>query len=214
MRGSGFTLLLGLIVTIWCGVLWWSWSQASRWPTVSGTLISADLRTQHHPNSDRHDSTAYVPDVRYRYTVNGREYLGARYSLGNWNSHLASELAKVNAVRQRQTEKGSIEVHYDPRRPGESALDVRVSPMAFLGFNAGLVLLTLGLAAAFPGPGASTYGKLTTGTFLAVLLLGIPYLLLGWGVNGVLLAAWAVCLIVPFTGLAAPKPFRSARRLR
>jgi len=216
MRGGGFLILLGLVVSIWCASLWWSWSRASHWPAVPGTLLSAELHTVHHSRTgtNQHDSTSYSTDVRYRYTVNGRGYLGARYSVADWDHHLAGALANVNRVQQQQREQGAVDVHYNPRRPGDSALDVRVSPMAFLGLNAGLVLLSLGLAAAFPGPGASTYGKITTGTFLSAALLGIPFSFFGWPVNGFLIATWVVCLIVPFTGLAAPKPFRGAGRPR
>jgi len=216
MRGGGFLILLGLFVTLWCGGLWWSWSRASHWPAVPGTLLSAEVRTVRHPRTDTEqpDSTSYSTDVRYRYTVNGRGYLGARYSVADWDHHLGGALANVNRVQQQQVETGSINVHYNPRRPGDSALDVRVSPMAFLGLNAGLVLLSLGLAAAFPGPGASTYGKITTGAFLSVALLGVPFSFFGWPVNGFLIASWVVCLVVPFTGLAAPKSFRGNRRLR
>lgn len=216
MRGGGFLILLGLIITLWSGTAWWSWTAASHWPTVAGTLLSADLQTKQHTGVEKRDnSITYAPDVRYRYVVDGREYLGARYALSNVStSNLSGELAKVNALRQQQAKRGAIDVHYDPRKPGESALDVRVSPMAFLGFNFGLALLTLGLATAFPGSGASTYAKLTTGAGLAVLTLGLPYSLFGWSVNAFLMIAWAVCLTVPFTSIGAPKSFRSGRRLR
>lgn len=213
MRG-GIAITVGLILILWCAYLWTAWTRASHWKSVPGTLVSADLRTVHHRDSEGHDSTSYKVDVRYRYTVNGRNYLGARYSTASWNSHMGSELAQVNAVQQQQAEKGSIPVYYDSHKPGESALDVRVSPLAFLGLNIGLVILSLGLASAFPGPEASTYSKLTTGAFLSTALLGAPYYLLGWGVNRFLVIAWAIFLVLPFTGFGAPKPFRSARRLR
>lgn len=211
MRG-GTAITVGLILIIWCAYLWNAWTRASHWQSVPGSLVFADLRTNHHHDSNGRDDASYTADIRYRYRVNGRDFLGVRYSSASWISNDNTELARVNAVQDQQAKQGSIPVYYNPRKPGESALDVRVSPLAFLGLNAGLVLLSLGLTSAFPGRETPIYHKITTGTFLSVALLGAPYALLGWGVNTFLVVAWAVLLVLPFTGFGAPKPFRSAGR--
>lgn len=213
MRG-GIPLIIGVILSLWSGIAWYSWSRASRWPSVRGTLTSAALRSQKSRDADGRFHTRYEAEVRYGYRVNGRSYLGARYATAVWSENRYRELAGVNAVRQQQAEQGSVRVYYNPHKPGESALDVRVSPLVFLGLNAGLVFLSLGLAASFPGPEVRRYHQLTMGTFLSAALLGVPFTLLDWEVNWFLLVAWVVLLLVPFTGIGAPQPFRSGRRLR
>jgi hypothetical protein len=180
-----------------------------------GTLTSAQLRSSYHHNSDGPDTTVYSADVRYRYSVGGRDYVGARYELGNWSSSsMGGELAKVNAVQQRQAQRGSIDVHYDPRNPGSSALDVRVSPLGFTWLNGGLFVLLFGLASAFPGPGAATYERLGSGSLLAVICLGAPYSVFGWSPNWFLFLAWIICLVVPFVDLGGRNTRRSGRGLR
>jgi hypothetical protein len=122
------------------------------------------------------------------------------------------ELWKVNQVQKQQAERGGIDVHYDPRRPQNSALNVRVGAEGLIGLNVGLVILCLGLGAAAGGSGATTLHTLAGGALIAVFAVGAPCFFLGWGVNWFLVVVWVLCLTLPF--IIKPKPFRSGRRLR
>jgi len=217
MRGGWFGVLLGLCVAIWGVATWIRGAQAARWPVTAGQLSSAELARSEHTSYDDKgrstDSETYSAEVRYTYSVAGRPYYGTRYQLVDWSTSFhGRELWKVNRVRQEQAARGRIDVHYNPRRPQDSALDVRLGAEGLIGLNVGLLILCGCLGGISGGSSSIRLHTLAGGALVAVVAIGAPCFFFGLGVNWFLIVVWILCLTLPF--VIKPKPFRSGRRLR
>lgn len=97
--------------------------EASRWPTVRGEIVDAsvesflDWRDTDYAGRSR---KSYRSSVVYRYEVNGQRYLGDRIVLAVRTSASFTALARGTA---RQYPVGAeVDVHYNPKNPGESVL--------------------------------------------------------------------------------------------
>ena len=95
-------------------------------------------------------------DVRYSYSVGGKEYVGRRYRLMELPSRIlprqAAKLAPGDAVT----------VHYDPDRPASSVLDVSVPLVCWLLWAVGVTLAVLS-AVLRVASGASEQGSVDPG---------------------------------------------------
>jgi hypothetical protein len=62
---------------------------------------------------------SYEPVIRYRYSVQGRAYVGTRLGLGRWET---TDSALVHSVMLAYPVGASVRVHYAPADPAVSAL--------------------------------------------------------------------------------------------
>jgi uncharacterized protein DUF3592 len=88
---------------------------ASTWPVVEGVVLSSQVQR------GCKNFAYYLPFVSYRYTVERQEYVGRRIAFGANICSSESDAAKIaNAYPEGKT----IQVHFDPASPDESALNV------------------------------------------------------------------------------------------
>ncbi|SFI04377.1 DUF3592 domain-containing protein [Planctomicrobium piriforme] len=115
-----FGLAVGVFAVLFQRMAW----AASRWPTVQGQILAADveaftqLKTGDSVNSLRRKH--YKSSVVYGYTVNSRRYVGDRIRLGVTISSTLPALARGAA--DKFPVGSEVNVHYNPRSPSESVL--------------------------------------------------------------------------------------------
>ena len=100
---------------------------ACKWPVTAGKIVAADVE-EYQPLFDNSTTsntprTMYKPSVMYTYTVNGRQYQGDRVTMGTKIS--ASAPGVANRLAKRYPIGTEVEVHYNPKSPGESVLHPR-----------------------------------------------------------------------------------------
>lgn len=118
-----------------------------RWPTVSGTIIGAEIRVT--PDSDHR--SFYEAVVRYAYIVRNQRYEASQADITSVST--SRDLAQT--VIARYPVGSSVPVYYDPQTPQRALIDRSIRPHHLFGLLlAGLViplLLAGGLLAILTG---------------------------------------------------------------
>ncbi|MCE9545538.1 MAG: DUF3592 domain-containing protein, partial [Planctomycetia bacterium] len=120
-----FVFLVAKLIVLATGVIaapfleyaainWLNKASASQtWSHTEMAVLSTEVTAQSHRYG-----TTYIPNVRYRYRVNGADYVGTRiafYELGGSEDH-AQTTIRDYAVGTRHR------VYYDPAHPADSVL--------------------------------------------------------------------------------------------
>jgi hypothetical protein len=119
----GWTLVLvGVPVFLLAFSAYVNANPAKGWPVTEGVIESSEVGAVSTSSGRLGRGLSHFPDVRYRYTVGGKDFTGDKVHLGI-GSALESD-AKAVAARYRAGEKASI--YYDPGNPAMAVLDPRV----------------------------------------------------------------------------------------
>jgi hypothetical protein len=118
-----------------------------RWPVTRGRIVRSEVEMKWLFASATRGAAVrtYQPLVEYQYTVNGREYHSRRRRLG---ATVTTGEAIARAEAARFPAGAHVEVHYDPRKPGNAVLEMGVAfkPRTFL-----IIVVFFGLAFYFSG---------------------------------------------------------------
>ena len=110
--------------------------RSDAWPTVVGTVLEAELVRV--PGRGR-VSASYKAHVLYGYEVGRQRYTGDRISFGRLAVGSGRDDAEVLLQRYR---RGSVvQVHYDPARQNESALETGWTWSAVVRTSLGILVL-------------------------------------------------------------------------
>ena|SRR5258706_2686113 len=120
--------------------------RAGAWSTAQGEIVDSLVVEEEYEDTDLDSNVAttktrYIPRVRYRYSVRGKEYVGERISfsaLRRWSESGARKLVDRYEVGQE------VKVRYAPRDPGEAVLEMSGSFMSLGYIVFGIVLLIVG----------------------------------------------------------------------
>jgi hypothetical protein len=103
----------------------WKVSEARGWPTTQGIVLNRDWRSSTAVGRNG-SSWRFEPEIRYRYTVSGQEYVGENVypaTAEQWTSQ--EELsAYMDATFPA---RGPVTVSYDPAQPARAAIILRGS---------------------------------------------------------------------------------------
>ncbi len=111
------------------------------WVATPCMIISSSV--EHSQNSTGRSGSTYRVAIRYRYQVDGREYVGDRY---NWWMHNSSGYSATRAVAALSAEADAT-CFVNPANPAESVLDRDVGgeaafillPLAFIAIGIGFI---------------------------------------------------------------------------
>ncbi len=117
----------GMLATVpWAIWKYWSLTQkvkeAEKWPQADGEIISSEIRSGASGTYDN-PNTVFKADVVYSYEVGARERRNNKIVVGgqlelSWKS-------KAEALCRRYPVGKKVVVHYNPRKPAESLLELR-----------------------------------------------------------------------------------------
>jgi Protein of unknown function (DUF3592) len=94
------------------------------WPTVTGTITTSDVIEQIHTeetDKEIRDVTEYLPNIRYKYQVGGRDYFSSRRKWGADTIYGMREWAAERLVSYPVGAK--VPVYYDPADPATAVLE-------------------------------------------------------------------------------------------
>ena len=124
--------------------------KAQTWPVVSGIVESTEIKahktTTKQGRSSYRTSTSYEPVVNYTYTVNGQPYTGKRLAYSGFQGSEFSAREKLEQYPQG----GSVQVHYNPKKPGDALLDVSMDAAKIYNIL-GLIFIVVGGVSALIG---------------------------------------------------------------
>lgn len=90
-----------------------------KWPSTSGTLLSAKLNSYRSDNSH-----TYSTEARYKYYVNGLEYIGHRVWINDSSDNVGDFQEKLGRRLERaHRNKRNVPVYYDPMNPHNAVLN-------------------------------------------------------------------------------------------
>jgi hypothetical protein len=89
-----------------------------RFVSIEGTVVSSEVKT-----ADSEDGPVYAPQVRFRYTVEGRSLASDRYS---FDASSSSDRAYAAGVVADHPAGKTVTVWYDPDRPDVAILQLQV----------------------------------------------------------------------------------------
>jgi hypothetical protein len=158
----GFCGIGGVAVAVWLILQSTEVLQSANWPKTEGVMESSTAR-QKQLSGNR---WSWVAEVKYSYTVDGNKYTGSRY---NTHNDVLADEAEANTIATQTHRKGTkVQVTYDPKNPGQSFLDgkITINSWAQLGIGivagiggfAALVFLVLGFLPAKKNVASSTSG--------------------------------------------------------
>jgi hypothetical protein len=111
------------------------------WPSVRGTVTHSAVKERWGGTGPGNPNTVYEADVRYRYSVNGREYKSSTLRRGG---NLALSVAgRAEAVAGRYPEGDDVDVYYNPANARESCLQPGEEVSAFI-IGVGLIFCVVG----------------------------------------------------------------------
>jgi hypothetical protein len=129
----------GVASLVWSAWVAYLAVMSRRWPQVEATIVVSDLQR----SRDSDGGYFYRPEVSYRYSVDGKEFVGSRTRFGL--TVATSWSAPAVRVVQQYKVNSLVAVHYDPDEPEESVLENGIHAMVFAGFALGAALLIVGV---------------------------------------------------------------------
>lgn len=115
--------------------------QSVNWPSVSGTVTAARVKTHHSTDSDGDTSETYSAQVEYQYQVNGVAYTSEKISFGA--PVAVSNLRKVQETVAQFPAGSPVNVYYNPQNPAEATLQTRMGSKT--GLILGIIFLVIGM---------------------------------------------------------------------
>ncbi len=147
-------------------------SAAAKWPTVPCEITSSQLGF----HSGSKGGSTYSVDVRYRYTVGGREWIGTNYNFDTGTS--SSRGWRETAVQSLPPGTRTV-CHVNPEDPLDAVLSIQPSPDRWFGLIPG-VFLIVGLVIFFTASRAGSKKAV-----VAHAGDGLPLLARGRGVGAI-----------------------------
>jgi hypothetical protein len=98
--------------------------ESVNWPTAPGRISASEIVEQQEESRDNGHtttSTYYRPDIRFAYTVGGREFHSSQWEWG-WTTLYGDE-KKPKKIIERYKPGTPVAVHYDPKDPEHAVLE-------------------------------------------------------------------------------------------
>jgi hypothetical protein len=132
---------VGLLVTGGGGYFAYRSSQSKSWPTTEDQVIESRVERERSVG-DSIDDQQYKAVVRYRFTIEGAEYISDRVAFGMGSSNHRSD-AKTTVDEYPVRKK--VTVHYSPLDPSDAVLEAGVGGFAIITLIVGPIILIFGI---------------------------------------------------------------------
>lgn len=116
--------LICIALIIVNGILWWFGISSWKWPKTAGFTTSTNIKRNSYPTKSPNEPIvrfAYLPQVEYRYEVDGKCHNSKRICFGLIDREYG-EKSDAEAVL-KMAEGGEVTVFYHPRLPFISLLN-------------------------------------------------------------------------------------------
>lgn len=133
--------VIGSVILAWTAVNVAYAHLSRRWPRVTGTVIVSDLQR----SKDSDGGYSYRPEVSYRYSVHGEEFIASRTRFGD---RLELNFSAPAARIVRRYPVGAVVlVCYNPDDPADAVLEPGINALLFAWTAFGGVFTIMGVLA-------------------------------------------------------------------
>lgn len=129
-------ILFGVLFAIMGGaILWWCLSTTARirasssWPAADGEVIQSSIARDSSRIRGGGYNHFFQANVRYRYSVNGKQYESDTFTFGV--PHTFSTQAEAEAETTKYSVGRHVEVRYDPSNPATASVLPGTVPEGF-----------------------------------------------------------------------------------
>lgn len=140
LLGTGWAILASILVAVVR-----KGRRARNWPTAPGRIVRSDARNRSPDRSGVGgkinaglQTTTFVPEIQYQYSIAGKQYKNDRIGIG-WRAVDRATAAKLSS---RYAEGTEVVVSFDPVDPRSSVLDPSVGA-SVKALSAALALITV-----------------------------------------------------------------------
>jgi hypothetical protein len=141
-------LVAGPLLVVAGAALMWSTWQETQWHSTSGTMLASDLvHTLERTTREAGSREYWILSVRYRYTVDGRSFVGTAYARKPASERTGGSdppSPAMQELRDRYRPGTSVPVYYDPKDPTSAVLHTSDRPNWSV-LMLGLVVTTLAI---------------------------------------------------------------------
>lgn len=110
------------------------------WPSVNGKILGSDVRSEEQVRERKQKLLFYNADVKYNYTVNGKEYVSDKIRAdlrGKTQTDEARRLVQLYSPGR------TVAVYYNPRSPGDAVLEPGANPQTQTLLASGIALVVV-----------------------------------------------------------------------
>jgi hypothetical protein len=133
-----FFLVLCLFLFIYSIALLTRSIASRHWPATTGTMVKSDI---YWDVTQKGTSHRYTPDLKFTYTIDGKECHSTKYKMYNPHSHTRSIIEDMIRPYQVNSE---VKVYYSPHHPGSAVLQLGITGGNFIMLTiSGIFLITL-----------------------------------------------------------------------
>jgi hypothetical protein len=141
--GIGLALLVFYLGFDEMKIIW----ECSDWPSVSGTIISSDIRKttewKRKGIKTGRDRTLYLPHILYNYEVQGNRYQSYRVFFEGAEDYL--DPGNAREIVNRYPSGKKVSVYYNPENPQFAVLETGIKFTNLLFPATGILFILLGL---------------------------------------------------------------------
>jgi uncharacterized protein DUF3592 len=116
---------------------------ARNWPSANAVVAESDAEWVEHHRSVRMSMWTYELHLRYLYTINGRVYVGSRFSFSGWGPNERFNPFSAKIARDLPVGSSTF-AYYDPSDYSRSVLRPAARFPAWIMFVLGMVLARAG----------------------------------------------------------------------
>lgn len=144
-------ILFGVGFCVWGWILIADARLSTSWPTALATIEYSAIKS-YDSRSDGKTTRMYSADIRYWYTVNGKQYTSARISFGD---HSSSSSTGMEKLVNKYSKGSQATAYYDPGKPGNALLEPGPVLISYIPFVFGALSIVAALIAIFKKKGTS-----------------------------------------------------------
>jgi len=151
----------GIFLLAWGGYEIVGSHETDNWPGTEGRITSSSVRQETRRASGK-TSTAYFPNVRYQYQIDGRQHTGHRIVFGNVSGGLKFFAQRIV---NRYPSGRTVTVYYNPDQPQYAILETGFTWSSLFILLGGIVFFAAGvlcLKAYLKGKQTARAGTMTT----------------------------------------------------
>ena len=137
-------VLIGVGFAIWGGMQVVEARSATSWTETQGEIVSSEVIHTTSTSQTSKTKWYYQAEIKYRYEVDGLEYVADRLDFGTYKHKYKSEVYPVGTTNRYPVGK-NVTVYYDPVDPEQAVIDREVKLNTYTGLLVGIITTIIGV---------------------------------------------------------------------
>ena len=136
--------VIGIVFAIWGGMAVMEARSATDWPETQGEVTGSRVIHTINSNQKSKKQWYYQAEIKYRYEVDGLEYISDRLDFGTYKHKYKSEVYPTGTTNKYPVGK-NVTVYYDPIDPEQAVISREVKMNTYTNLLAGIFATIVGV---------------------------------------------------------------------